>query len=1143
MVEVSSQEQVQQRQEQIRQQQSQLSEQQRLLQNPNLLRKRGYGYLLSPAGKKQRLQALSNIQTSQQQLQARQQELQQFQQRLKSYEDVQRTASKIRSDYEIARKFATEGKPPFGLSKRQRGFYRGIRRGEIIPGEERLAVFKEYEKAGFKLIVSGGRVIGYEDTVTGESIAFEEPKLSPVLEGAVTTLPILRGIFPEEKVTIETIPVQELPPPEYTRPTPEPPPPLPPPGGTTGGFTTPEGTFIVTPSGEIVGSAPTEPFPEPPTPAEILTQQSLLPEFRYLPEEAFPLGKPLEVTEAPQVLTPEQLEFYYKETPYGYVPRGAVEEFTPPSWIYPEGFPTEFTTLSDLSKVIPDPFPRYYYKKGRIKRRISEKKIAEISPETASIVGFGTGVASGALAVAVEYPAYFLRHPIETVRGLGSLPTEFYSGELSEVLGAEFRERPAYATGFVVGVFKPGFKSFPGTVKITRPTIPTRQTIYGIKGLRGDFTATLKIPESKSIIPNIVFSGGEEFRIGKIPTFGEIYQEIRFARTAKQEVPSSSAIKAVETDLKGYPTARERATVLLKDSKGNYILDESGLESSKVISYGGLIEKGESPRLTALRELGEETGLKVSKIKFEGKQVFPEEIHYIFTKTLTPEELAGLRNVRVVNPSEAKGITGQSYRYPFTKNNIRVYELALINWLESGKKAQPTWLYSETSLGKYYYGTQSRYDITPGTVSAYGEVSELTLAHGTQNIPIAQLLFKKKFKVEEAKSRRGEPGLYVQPPIAREIPADVKRLIGYTGKGEPISSALLKDLPFDVPKAAAPGYIGLSYLIGGAGEKYQVAFKLPFQKRGAILLKEALENPLKTTRKAVLGKENELLFAVGTEIKTIGKRQVEYIGGRRVILQPAKVIEKEPKTIREIIKSVEETPIEYIPLRKYGLGARDKNLLSSINIDEENLKTESKSIEKRQVRYKEPAKVIYKEPKVTYGEPTLKEISYPELTKEIQEPIPIEYTPEYPPYTPEYPPYFPPYTPRLPPRPPVIKKKRKKKERFRVRERIFPGYEVFVKRRGKFVRVATGLPRGRALRFGTRVVERELSRQFKIAKSGVTRLKDVAFRPSERFRRFKQRRGKRIPLTDRFIQKTTFALSSEAEKIAIKQARQVSQML
>lgn len=1010
-----------------------LIKQKRILQSPSKLVKAGLGYMLAPAGKQARAQALQRVKTGFQQIQQRRQQISQIRKvelpkqeaRIRQVESARKSLEQKERDYQIARKYAARNVFPEAESKTIQELYAKIRRGEFSPRAEFMKQRKALKAEGLKPIYVGGELKGFEDVEAGMSYEVE-------------ALPEYKDIGSLER--LEKAGVVEFG--EEVKP-----------------------VYV---KGELKGFEDVR--------AEISYPVSEAPVYKKVYEKVY--------EEPVSVVSPRP---------------------EPPSWFYPEGFPKELKTFQDISKILPDPFVRYYYEKAELKRKyLQEEKLAR-EGDFGAAVGFPVGVVSGVLATAVEWPLYALRHPIQTVKGMVMVPKEVYTGELTEKIAPEFATRPAYATGFLLGVTRPGFKAIPEAIEITKA--------HG-----------KRFPEF-TVIPS-------EWTIGKIPTYKELIQPV--LTKAKQEVPSKIKIKSVEISLKGDPTARRSSRIFLKDKRGNYILDESGLESSKVISFGGGLKKGEKPKTGAVRELQQETGLKIKDLKYEGKKVFPEEIFYVFTKTLSDEQVAQLRGVRYVAPSEAKGITGQSARYPYVKDNIRVYELALINWLESGKKIQPTWLYTDTPRGRVYYGTQSRYEIVPGSIREYATGEELLLAHGTAGLPVAQIFFKKKFPVRPA--RRGEPGagLFVQPPIGKNLLAEITRLEGYTGRGQTILPKEYSRLPFSIPKLPSPGYVGLSYVLGGIGGKYRLAIKLPFQKRGVLLFKEPLDKPIQATNKALRGIESEFSINIGTEIKTVGKRQVEYIGGQRILLQPAKVQRSQVSSTLKKAEDSVELPTKEMSPSSFGVNVRkETTILVSEKISEKKLSDTINLQEKGTSIIISPE--VY--PKVTEREgipkvPETPRIPYKELKPPYKEILTYKLEPpSYPPYAPEIP-KFPPKSPTR-----IISKPQRKKRREITKPA--PAFTIFVKRRGKFVPVGTGLPRGRALQFGAERVRKELSRQFKIVEAGITPMKDIKYKPREDiFRPFKVRKGKKVLLEpDRFIQRTKFALATAEEKELIRQAK------
>ena len=98
--------------------------------------------------------------------------------------------------------------------------------------------------------------------------------------------------------------------------------------------------------------------------------------------------------------------------------------------------------------------------------------------------------------------------------------------------------------------------------------------------------------------------------------------------------------------------------------------------------------------------------------------------------------------------------------------------------------------------------------------------------------------------------------------------------------------------------------------------------------------------------------------------------------------------------------------------------------------------------------------------------------------------------------------------------------------------RLSKAYNVLVRRKGKFVKVAKGLPKNKALKFGADVAEEYIQRSFRLEESGVTSLADLgSFTDSFKFR---QPKGKsRLP-RDTFIEKSKFAINTGSEKRSLK---------
>lgn len=90
-------------------------------------------------------------------------------------------------------------------------------------------------------------------------------------------------------------------------------------------------------------------------------------------------------------------------------------------------------------------------------------------------------------------------------------------------------------------------------------------------------------------------------------------------------------------------------------------------------------------------------------------------------------------------------------------------------------------------------------------------------------------------------------------------------------------------------------------------------------------------------------------------------------------------------------------------------------------------------------------------------------------------------------------------------------------------------YDVLVRKKGKFVKVASKLPIARATRLGSIYTDiKSSARTFKLQEAGTTKLKDIKKVDLSRFRTPSKRSSLKGPLT--FIEKSKYAISSSAEK-------------
>ena len=127
----------------------------------------------------------------------------------------------------------------------------------------------------------------------------------------------------------------------------------------------------------------------------------------------------------------------------------------------------------------------------------------------------------------------------------------------------------------------------------------------------------------------------------------------------------------------------------------------------------------------------------------------------------------------------------------------------------------------------------------------------------------------------------------------------------------------------------------------------------------------------------------------------------------------------------------------------------------------------------------------------------------------------------------------------------LLREEDKKRKINRIKE--LKAYTLLLRKRGKYKQVGTNLTRGQALRLGSEKVLNDIARTFKIAETG--RTKEVFgyqedFMPSDiQFRAYQVKKGKRVPLTNTFIQRTSANLKSEAERFQLAEARRMAKLM
>ena len=138
------------------------------------------------------------------------------------------------------------------------------------------------------------------------------------------------------------------------------------------------------------------------------------------------------------------------------------------------------------------------------------------------------------------------------------------------------------------------------------------------------------------------------------------------------------------------------------------------------------------------------------------------------------------------------------------------------------------------------------------------------------------------------------------------------------------------------------------------------------------------------------------------------------------------------------------------------------------------------------------------------------------------------------------PPPPPPRITRQPPPTKIIPRPKPEKKEVKKKEKKTIAYNVLVRRKGEWLLLEKGLPKGLALKAGEEYSLKTLGASFKVEAIGTTDLLDIDYRPKEDlFRSFKIVKGKRVPLKDTFIQRRGKRLITGSERKGIQLAKKV----
>ena len=583
-------------------------------------------------------------------------------------------------------------------------------------------------------------------------------------------------------------------------------------------------------------------------------------------------------------------------------------------------------------------------------------------------------------------------------------------------------------------------------------------------------------------------------------------------KKAVQEVPTPELQQAVE------PFTRKRATVMLKTEEGKYILGKT--QGGYYISIGGKVEPGQTVRQAALAELRQETGLSLRDItgfEYAKKIVTPEETFYVFTGTVkkgaTMTAASDISKIVTISPKNVfiKGATGQTGLQPvarlslFPFGRVRAYEAGIINYLETGKPV--TWLSLPTESGKFYLGTQSRYDVPWSVQKKYLEEQQLVLAHGTTKPEILRKFypFEKTTTIKAEATQRGMmPGLYVQPPVSA---------------------------------TNAPGYIGLSYLGFRVPTSEYGGIQIGRQTATAYAFKEAPKFPITPTPKTYAGVEEELIISPLTKITSIGKAEKFGLGLRPVYVQPAKIVSAEKVITTAVITPSSEiyyTAISSEEILGRSIAASVKAEPSIISVPSITSKPSKPSVPS--IKPILSIKSIPSKPSIASIALVPSAPSVPSITS-IPSIISIPSKP-YAPSRPSQPSY--PSKPYAPSRPSVTEYKYPAagKSKQLSLGKLSQAFKVAIKRRGQWKTMGGIYSKGEATAKGEKIARQTLARSFKLVPTAGMVAAVKEYKPSSKvFRAYKIQKGKKIPLKDEFIQRSKYSLGTRGEVSEIQMAK------
>lgn len=365
--------------------------------------------------------------------------------------------------------------------------------------------------------------------------------------------------------------------------------------------------------------------------------------------------------------------------------------------------------------------------------------------------------------------------------------------------------------------------------------------------------------------------------------------------------------------------------------------------------------------------------------------------------------------------------------------------------------------------------------------------------------------------------------LYVNSIIDKEGFNIAKQELAQGKSINEVQDILNAKTPFGKVSATAKTAAGIEseFSLYGGGLEFTGRQKVVFLEGEPVIFKETrrITNPdklkelqrlteeIKTTRSQAAQNEAERLTGI-TRAELEGKNikyrsSFDFIPATEFISSPIKPISKEVST----------------NIKAYNIVAAEEKVSRIIDNSEPTIVGEKY----KNIPYKETSSEVFKEPTFNYGGSGYKYFNGTESTGTYGEGI--SSTTKFPSI--------------------AFGSSRSSNERFRNKRKQSKAYAVFLKRRGKYLPVATGLPRNLAILAGQRAALGGLGRTFKFKESGFTDTPDISDVDIDAsiFRNYQVKKGRAVPLTNTFIQKQRKSIITVGEKAAFKEARRQAKIL